>query len=74
MDKLLSENLNRNFFKGIVPLEVDTLRDDGKIVVRQKGTLALLEEWIRTQFSWDDVEAAVLRIASPLRQVRAFSE
>lgn len=33
-----------------VPLEEHKARDDGKIEVSKKGTLALLEEWLRKYF------------------------
>lgn len=50
LDKMLADNLNKEFFKGDLLLETETTRDDGKIIVTQKGTLQLLEEWIRNNF------------------------
>jgi len=47
LDKLLSDNINIEFFKGEVDLETETPRQDGKIVVRRKGSLQLLEEWLK---------------------------
>lgn len=46
LDKMLSDNMDKAFFENDVPLEVDKIRPDGKIEVRQKGTLSLLEEWV----------------------------
>lgn len=54
LDKMLSDNINKKFFLDEVPLEEDQPRPDGKIVVRQKGTLALLEEWLRKYFRPSD--------------------
>lgn len=54
LDKMLSDNINKDFFLDDVPLEEDQTRPDGKIVVRQKGTLALLEEWLRKFFRPSD--------------------
>jgi hypothetical protein len=50
LDKMLSDNIDKAFFENDVPLEEDKTRPDGKIEVRQKGTLALLEEWLRKYF------------------------
>ncbi len=50
LDKMLSDNIDKAFFETDVPLEEDKARPDGKIEVRQKGTLALLEEWLRKYF------------------------
>lgn len=50
IDKMMSDNLNRDFFRGDVPLEEEQPREDGKIVVRQLGTIQLLEKWLRKYF------------------------
>jgi hypothetical protein len=46
LDKLVSDSLNIEFFKGEVGLESEKALKDTKIVVRQKGTLQVLEEWL----------------------------
>jgi hypothetical protein len=74
MDKLLSENVNRKFFEGQLSLEYDTPRPDGKIVVTQKGTLRLLEEWLRRKIRWDNEEQALKVIVGPLKHVRALRQ
>jgi hypothetical protein len=51
LDKLLSENISKDYFRGDVQLEEDKPRKDGKIQVVQKGTIQLLEEWIKKYFS-----------------------
>jgi hypothetical protein len=56
LDKIISDNLNKKFFQGDVDLEDEAPRADGKIVVRQKGTLALLDEWMRSKFRTPDWE------------------
>lgn len=50
LDKMMSDNINKKFFLGEVGDEVEEERDDGKILVRQRGTIAMLEEWITTYF------------------------
>jgi hypothetical protein len=60
LDQMLSENLNKDFFRNDVPLEWEEQRADGKIVVNAKGTLTILDDWLRTYFKtpewalWDD--------------------
>jgi hypothetical protein len=55
LDKIMSENLNRDFFaKQGMLLEEDKPRADGKVVVEKKGTIRLLEEWLRFRFRTDD--------------------
>ncbi len=50
LDKMMSDNLNKDFFRADLDLEAETEREDGKIIVTQKGTIQLLEEWIRKFF------------------------
>ncbi len=50
LDKMMSDNINKAFFGQDVPLEEEKERDDGKIVVTQRGTIALLEAWVRRFF------------------------
>lgn len=49
LDKMLSDNINTGFFTDI-DKEYEEERSDGKILVRKKGTIAMLEEWIRRNF------------------------
>ncbi|MBL2669435.1 AAA family ATPase, partial [Klebsiella pneumoniae] len=39
LDKMMSDNINKKFFEGDVELEIEKEREDGKIVVRPKGTI-----------------------------------
>jgi hypothetical protein len=62
LDKVISDNINREFFEGQLALEEEEARADGRIVVRQKGTLVLLEEWLRKGFrtrDWTPLEDAM---------------
>lgn len=70
LDKLLSESIDSNFFKGKVPMETESIRGDGKVVVQKKGTLTLLEEWLLTEIVWSDPNAFRDVIMQPLREVR----
>jgi hypothetical protein len=78
LDKVLSENLSKEYFEGLVPLETEKERPDGKIVVSQKGTLVLLDEYLRSVYRtsdwspWDEAMAA-LRKVRKLRQKPAHA-
>ncbi|MGA7732715.1 MAG: AAA family ATPase [Chloroflexia bacterium] len=69
LDKLLSENINKEFFMNEVSDEYDEPRSDGKIVIRNKGTITLLDEWIRAYFQTPDWEP-INNMLETLRDVR----
>lgn len=78
LDKMLSENINRDFFQGEVAMEREEARPDGKIQIKPKGSLQIMEEWIRNSFHtdhWDDIEEMfkTLRKIRKLRQKPAHS-
>lgn len=78
LDQLMSDNLNKKFFTPELALEEDKERADGKIEVRQKGTIALLDEWAHTCFVAHDEEPikemmAAFRKVRKLRQAPAHS-
>lgn len=78
LDKMISENLDRNFFRGKVELEEEVPRRDGKVEIRQKGTLRLLEEWLRSKYRPSDDEPlramfATFRKIRKMRQQPAHS-
>ena len=54
LDKMISENINKKFFQKEVPYETEDERKDGKIQIRPKGTLQILDDWIRGHHSPDD--------------------
>jgi len=54
MDKMLSENLNREFFRADIELETQKTRGDGKVEVQQKGTIRLMSEWLEKRFVAQD--------------------
>ncbi len=54
LDKMLSDNMNRDFFGGDIPFETEEERGDGKIVLKQKGTIQILNDWLRKNIRTDD--------------------
>lgn len=51
LDKMVSENLNLAFFKGEIELSVEEPLGNGKVEVKKKGTLKLLQEWIDSNYT-----------------------
>lgn len=64
LDKMLSDNINKKFFQNEVPYEIEEARKDGRIKILDKGTLQILDDWVRafcpdTDWAvWDDAIAA----------------
>jgi len=56
LDKMMSENINLAFFRGDVPLEEEEIRSDGKVVVKTKGSIAVLDEWLRKMYRTPEPE------------------
>jgi hypothetical protein len=60
LDKLLSDNISKNFFEGIVALEEEIAKTDRRYEVRRKGTISLIDEFVRKQYKiknldpWDE--------------------
>jgi hypothetical protein len=73
LDKLLSDNLNKEFFQSDIELTRDVARKDGKIEVQQKGTIALLKEWIDKHFTPHDPEPLETMIAT-LKEIRKLRQ
>lgn len=62
LDKIMSDNINKDFFANDVSYEYDEIRADGKVVVSYKNTITLLEEWIRSRFrttDWEPIDAMI---------------
>lgn len=55
LDKVISENINRDFFGSDISFEYDEVRkSDGKVIVRQKGTIQILDEWLKLNYRTRD--------------------
>lgn len=50
LDQLLSDDLNRDFFRGDLELNRNLTDEDGNRVTQPKGTIQLLEEWVGSKF------------------------
>jgi hypothetical protein len=54
LDKMMSDNINKKFFKNEISYETETQRSDGKIIINQKGTITILEEWVKKYYHSKD--------------------
>ncbi|MGP1388055.1 MAG: hypothetical protein ACTS2F_31270 [Thainema sp.] len=70
LDKYISENINKAFFKDKVDLEQLNLIDDNVYERVQKGTLRILEEWLSDFFKYAD-ENIPKEIVKPFKKVRS---
>ncbi len=78
LDKMISDNLNKDFFMKEISYENEIERKDGKIIIQQKGTLQLLDEWFRKNFrtsDWEPWDEAIntLKKIRKMRQEPAHS-
>jgi hypothetical protein len=78
LDKLLSDNINKSFFQDEVSYQSETEREDGKTIIRPKGTLQILDDWIRKYYRTSDWELweesmRTLREVRKLRQKPAHA-
>jgi hypothetical protein len=74
LDKMISENINRGFFKGDIPLEHQVQRDDGTVEIQRPGTLRLLEQWLSKKYRTADSEDVSREALAPLREVRKLRQ
>jgi hypothetical protein len=74
LDKIIAENLNSAFFKAQrLELEEKITRKNGDVLVNQKGTLRLLEEWL-TKYIRIKSENGPAIILAPLKEVRKLRQ
>jgi len=74
LDKMLSENINREFFRGDIPLEDRIEANDGTIEKRQLGTITLLERWLSAKYRRADGQDASREVVAPFREVRKIRQ
>lgn len=74
LDKIIAENLNPNFFSAQhLELEEKTTRRNGDVLVTQKGTLRLLEEWLMKYIRIEGENGPAI-IVAPLKEVRKLRQ
>jgi hypothetical protein len=74
LDKMLSDNLNRDFFRGDIPLEDERDLGDGRVQVIQHGTITLLRNWLSRRYRTSDGEDVSEEISRPFRTIRELRQ
>lgn len=72
LDKLISDNINKDFFEKDLSLEQEEERKDGKIIIKYKGTIQLLNEWLDKFFKTNNQEhiKEIIPILKEIRKLR----
>lgn len=73
LDKAISENINREFFLNDVSFEYDEIRSDGKVIVRQKGTIQILDEWLKLVFEGKN-RGPIERMVNTFKEIRQLRQ
>ena len=69
LDKMISENINKSFFKD--KIDLFTLKEEDGIHIKEnKGTLRLLEEWLSSIFKVQG-EGSVANTIKPFKNIRS---
>jgi hypothetical protein len=68
LDKMLSENIDLAFFRSEVERETREQRASGEVVLRPKGSITILQEWIGRHFR--SKNPAVPELFEALKEVR----
>ncbi len=73
LDKLIADNINREFFQNEVAHEIEEVRRDGKIVVNKKNTIHILQDWL-TEFFRTEQQSEVDEMLSTFKYVRKLRQ
>lgn len=73
LDKMMSDNINKKFFMNDISDETEEERSDGKIVVRSKGTISMLNEWLNLRFRPKD-PAPINDMIAAFKKVRRLRQ
>ena len=69
LDKMISDNINKDFFKDKIDLFDLEKIDDNLVERKPKGTLRLLEEWLLSTYNYSNKQV-LIDIFKPLKKVR----
>lgn len=69
LDQLLSDDLDREFFKGDIPVAEVLTKEDGTKVTQPIGTITLLQRWMTKEFKPSD-PAPIERLFAEIRAIR----
>lgn len=69
LDKMLSENVDRDFFQGEVEYETETEEPNGKISRQSLNSISILRKWLYRCFQFDDWQS-IEEMLSTFRKIR----
>lgn len=69
LDKILSDNINKDFFGDDIPDKEIVELPDGTREIKPLGTLRMLKNWLKEQIRFNDSDG-LERLLQPLREVR----
>jgi len=69
LDKMISDNIDKAFFKNDISFEIEERRPEERTVIRIKGTIAALGEWLHLKFRMSDY-SPVDEMISCFRSIR----
>lgn len=69
LDKMVSDNINKDFFKDELELYDIQEIEEGVIERRQKGTLRLFQEWLSSKYKTEQQDD-IKEIFKPLKRIR----
>ena len=73
LDKLMSDNINVDYVAGEVEREFLETRGDGVVVAKPKGTISMLDEWIKKTYRAGD-QQQIDDMLSAFRRVRRLRQ
>lgn len=73
LDKVISENINKDFFLDDVQSEYYEQSKEGKRIVRYKGTIQMLDEWLNLYFTTDD-RKPIEEMISTFKEIRKIRQ
>lgn len=72
LDKAISENIEKKFFLTDVPFE-EEVKSGGKVIVRQKGTIQILDEWLKRSFISGD-RKSIEEMINTFKEIRKLRQ
>lgn len=72
LDKIISENINKGFFKGKINLKEEISLEKGKVRIVDKGSITLFEEYLEKYWRFSDPERKneMIRTFKTIRRMR----
>jgi hypothetical protein len=74
LDKLISDNIDTAFFRNDVPFEDDEQRSDGKIEVKRRGSIRILDAWLAIKFRMKEDPAPLREMIDTFREIRRLRQ